>query len=77
MTLSAIVIVVFEAAAVLALRAHYTMDVFTAVIAALYVAHLAQRLSPWLDQKLAGYVAPAGGQARRDGQAGCSSSFGE
>jgi hypothetical protein len=38
-------IVCFEAAAVLVLRAHYTMDVFTGLIAGLYAAHLAERLT--------------------------------
>lgn len=36
-----IAIVVFEAATVLVLRAHYTMDVFTGLIAGLYAAYLA------------------------------------
>ena len=57
LTLLAVAIVVFEAAAVLVLRAHYTMDVFTAIIAALYVAHLAERISPPLDRRLAKYLA--------------------
>jgi len=59
LTLLAVAIVVFEVAAVLTLRVHYTMDVFTAVIAALYVAHLAERISPPLDCKLARYLAPS------------------
>jgi hypothetical protein len=50
--------VVFEATTVLVLRVHYTMDVFTAIITALYVAHLAGRISPGLDQRLARYLAP-------------------
>jgi hypothetical protein len=57
LTLLAVAVVVFEMAAVLTLRAHYTMDVFTAVIAALYVAHLAERISPPLDRRLAKYLA--------------------
>lgn len=48
----AILIVAFEAATVLALRAHYTMDVFTGAIAALYIATLAGRISPSLDQMI-------------------------
>jgi hypothetical protein len=36
--------VLFEAATVLALRAHYTMDVFTGLVTGLYAAHLAERL---------------------------------
>ena len=46
LTVIGVGIVVFEAATVLVLRAHYTMDVFTGLIAALYAAHLAERLSP-------------------------------
>jgi len=53
-----VVIVVFEAAAVLVLRAHYTMDVFTAIIAALYAAHLSERISPALDRKLSRFLVP-------------------
>jgi hypothetical protein len=49
----AVIIVVFEAAAVLVLRAHYTMDVFTGAVVALYVAGLAQRWAPWCDARLA------------------------
>jgi hypothetical protein len=40
LTVTAIFIVILEAAAVLILRAHYTMDVFTGLITGLYVAHL-------------------------------------
>jgi PAP2 superfamily C-terminal len=63
LTLLAVGIVVFEAAAVLVLRAHYTMDVFTAVLAALYVADLAERISPPLDRRLARYLSPTGNQS--------------
>jgi hypothetical protein len=56
LTLLAAGIVVFESATVLVLRAHYTMDVFAAIITALYVAHLAERISPTLDQKLARWL---------------------
>lgn len=45
MTAGAAGIVLFEAATVLVLRAHYTMDVFTGLIAGLYAAHLAERLT--------------------------------
>jgi hypothetical protein len=48
-----IAIAVFEAATVLVLRAHYTMDVFTGVVAARYVSMLAQRFSPFCDGLLA------------------------
>ena len=51
-----VVIVVFEGATVLVLRAHYAMDVFTAIIAALYAAHLSERLSPTLDRKLSRFL---------------------
>ncbi len=50
LTLAAIVLVVFEIAAVIVLRAHYTMDVFTGIVAALWVAHLSERLSPPIDR---------------------------
>ena len=53
-----VAIVVFEATTVLVLRVHYTMDVFTAIIAALYVAHVTERISPPLDRRLAKYLAP-------------------
>jgi PAP2 superfamily protein len=49
LTVLAILIACFEVATVLILRAHYTMDVFTGVVAALWVAHLAERISPRLD----------------------------
>jgi hypothetical protein len=73
LTLLAVVIVVFEAAAVLVLRAHYTMDVFTAIIAALYVAHVAELISPPLDRRLAKYLGAASGRSQRDGRANLSS----
>jgi len=46
-TLAGIAIVMFEAATVLILRAHYTMDVFTGLITGLYAMHVAERLSPF------------------------------
>ena len=42
-------IAAFEIAAVLLLRAHYTMDVFTGAIAALYVHRLAMQFAPTVD----------------------------
>jgi hypothetical protein len=48
----AVLIVVLEVATVLVLRAHYTMDVFTGAIAALYVASLVSRISPPIDRLL-------------------------
>jgi PAP2 superfamily C-terminal len=53
LTVTAVLIVLSEAAVVLVLRAHYTMDVFTGIVAALYVARLADSLSPFLDAELA------------------------
>jgi hypothetical protein len=46
-------IAVFEVVVVLALRAHYTMDVFTGAVAALYVAQVAERVAPACDHALA------------------------
>lgn len=48
-----VAIVVFEAATVLLLRAHYTMDVFTGAVAARYATILAARIAPWCDARLA------------------------
>jgi len=45
-------IALFEVAAVLILRAHYTMDVFTGVVAALWVFSVAGGLAPGLDSLL-------------------------
>ena len=42
-------IAIFEIATVMILRAHYTMDVFTGIIAALYVHHLAVQFAPHVD----------------------------
>jgi hypothetical protein len=39
----------FEAVTVLILRAHYTMDVFTGIICALWVYSLSATLGPWMD----------------------------
>jgi hypothetical protein len=47
LTALGILIVVFEIASVLVLRAHYTMDIFTGLITGLYAAYLASRISPW------------------------------
>ena len=46
-------IAVFEMLTVLTLRAHYTMDVFAALMTALVVARIAERISPALDGALA------------------------
>ncbi len=50
----AVLIVVFEIATVLILRAHYTMDVFTGIVAALWIAGLSERISPPLDRLISG-----------------------
>jgi PAP2 superfamily protein len=49
LTMLGVAIVLFEVATVLILRAHYTMDVFTGIIAALWVAQLCARITPSLD----------------------------
>ena len=49
LTFAAVLLVFFEVATVLILRAHYTFDVFTGIIAALWVAHISERLSSRLD----------------------------
>ena len=48
-----IAIVVFEAGAVLVLRAHYTADVFAAIVTALWAAGAAEGFGPIVDQTLA------------------------
>jgi len=50
LTIAAFLIVVFEIATVLILRAHYTMDVFTGILAAVWIARLSERISPRLDR---------------------------
>jgi hypothetical protein len=52
LTATAVLLVFFEVATVLILRAHYTMDVFTGIVAALWVARLVERISPRLDRLL-------------------------
>ncbi len=42
----------FEMAAVIVLRAHYTMDVFAGVLAALACAYVSERLAPPVDSRL-------------------------
>ncbi|HXE51564.1 MAG TPA: phosphatase PAP2-related protein [Tepidisphaeraceae bacterium] len=49
----------FEAITVLVLRAHYTMDVFTGIICALWVYSLAGQLAPHVDTVIRGWVAKA------------------
>lgn len=43
----------FEAITVLLLRAHYTMDVFTGVVCALWVYSLGGQFAPWIDHAIA------------------------
>jgi len=45
LTVLAVCVVIFEIAAVLVLRAHYTMDVFAGIFAALWMAHVCERIS--------------------------------
>ena len=44
-----VAVAVFEAVTVLVLRAHYTMDVFTGIVCALWVYTLGGTLAPWVD----------------------------
>lgn len=53
LTALAVAIVLFEVTAVVVLRAHYTMDVFTGALAALYMAIVAERVAPRIDRMLA------------------------
>src|SRR5271169_3895892 len=52
LTAVAVAIVLFEIAAVLVLRAHYTMDVFTGLLAALCVTRFCSVVSPRIDSWL-------------------------
>ena len=56
LTMVAVGIVLFEMATVLILRAHYTMDVFTGILAALSVARFSTVVSPLIDA----WLVPAG-----------------
>ena len=51
-----VLIAVFEAVTVLILRAHYTMDVFTGIICALWVYSLSAGLAPWVDGMIRHWV---------------------
>jgi len=51
-----VVIVLFEVGTVLVLRAHYTMDVYAALVTALLVAGVADRFAPAVDRGLATLV---------------------
>jgi hypothetical protein len=52
LTTVAVLVVLFELTTVLILRAHYTMDVFTGIAAALWVAQFSAQISPRLDRLL-------------------------
>src|SRR4051812_4681785 len=49
-------IAIFEAVTVLVLRAHYTMDVFTGIICALWVYSLSGTLAPYVDAAIRHWV---------------------
>jgi hypothetical protein len=49
-------IAVFEAVTVLVLRAHYTMDVFTGIVCALWVYSLGGTIAPWVDGVIVRWV---------------------
>jgi hypothetical protein len=52
MALLGVAIVVFEAGAVLVLRAHYTADVFAAIVTALWTAGVAEAVAPTCDRAI-------------------------
>lgn len=52
LTTLAVCVVLYEVTAVLVLRAHYTMDVFTGAVAALWVAKVCDTLAPRIDRML-------------------------
>ena len=52
LTAFALTVVVFEVAAVLILRAHYTMDVFAGAVTALWVAAFCESIGPRVDRLL-------------------------
>ena len=54
LTLAAFLIALFEAVTVLVLRAHYTMDVFTGILAALWLMRVSEQVSPAIDRRLSG-----------------------
>jgi len=51
LTTVALAVALFETTTVLVLRAHYTMDVFTGILAAPLVARISERLAPVLDRR--------------------------
>ncbi len=52
LTVAAALVVLFEIATILILRAHYTMDVFAGAVAALWIASLSELISPRVDRLL-------------------------
>jgi hypothetical protein len=52
LTTAAVLLVVFEIATVLILRAHYTMDVFAGIVAAFWVKDVVNQVSPRVDRML-------------------------
>ncbi len=56
LTAIAVLIVLFEAAAVIVLRAHYTMDVFTGILAGLLFAGIAEWLAAPVDRAVSRLV---------------------
>ncbi len=54
LTAVAVLLVLFEVATVLILRAHYSMDVFAGIVTALWITKLSERISPRLDQLISG-----------------------
>lgn len=58
LTLSAILVAAIEALTVLALRAHYTMDVFAAIFAAAWASDIAARLAPSCEEMLSRFWEP-------------------
>ncbi|MEE2856150.1 MAG: phosphatase PAP2-related protein [Planctomycetota bacterium] len=50
----AVLVLLFEMATVIVLRAHYTMDVYAGIVSALLVAIIAARVAPPVDRWLAG-----------------------
>jgi hypothetical protein len=54
LTVAAVLIVAVEVATVLVLRAHYTMDVFTGIVAALWVSKMSESIAPRLDRLISG-----------------------
>jgi len=54
-----LLIAFFEITTVVLLRAHYTMDIFTGAITALYIWTLAKRIGPKIDQPLSRFAGTA------------------